>query len=169
MPKITSLRELLLHELRDIYSAEKQSLKAYPKIMKAAKHEELKEALDAHRVQTEGQVARLEQVFEKLGVPAKAVKCLAMEGLIKEAQEMLAEDISADLLDAAIIGSAQKMEHYEIASYGTVRTFAEILEEDEVVDLLQETLDEEKETDEKLSELAENVVNADAEDTSDDE
>jgi ferritin-like metal-binding protein YciE len=161
--KIKSLRDLFLHELRDLYSAEKQLLKALPKMAKAATHEELQEAFEEHLGQTEEQVQRLEQVFEALGEKPKAEKCLAMEGLIAEAQNLLKEDMPAAVLDAALIGAAQKVEHYEIAGYGTVRTFAEMLDEDEAVDLLEQTLEEEKETDARLTEIAESLVNTDAE------
>lgn len=161
--KIKSLRDLFLHELRDLYSAEKQLLKALPKMAKAATHEELKEAFEEHLAQTEEQVQRLEQVFESLGEKPKAEKCLAMEGLIAESQELLKEDMPDNVLDAALIGAAQKVEHYEIAGYGTVRTFAEMLDEDEAVDLLEQTLEEEKETDARLTEIAESLVNTDAE------
>ncbi len=163
MAKIKTLRDLFLHELRDLYSAEKQILKALPKMTKAATHEELKAAFEEHLTQTEEHVSRLEQVFESLGEKAKAEKCLAMEGLLAEGAQTMEEDMPDQLMDAALIGSAQRVEHYEMAGYGTVRTWAEILEEDDAVDLLTQTLDEEKETDEKLTEIAESLVNVDAE------
>ncbi len=161
--KIKSLRDLFLHELKDLYSAEKQLLKALPKMIKATKHEELQAAFEEHLQQTEEHVSRLDEIFELLGTNNRGEKCLAMEGLIEEGQRMLKEDIAPEVLDAALIAQAQRIEHYEIAGYGTVRTFAEILDEDEAVDLLQETLDEEKETDEKLTEIAESIVNTEAE------
>jgi ferritin-like metal-binding protein YciE len=163
MSKIKSLRDLLLHELKDLYSAEKQLLKALPKMAKATSHEELKAAFEEHLEQTEEQVTRLEQVFESLGEKPKAEKCLAMEGLIAEAQKTMGEDMPEAVMDAALIAAAQRVEHYEIAGYGTVRTFAEILEEDEAAGLLEQTLEEEKETDERLTEIAESLVNPDAE------
>jgi ferritin-like metal-binding protein YciE len=163
MAKIKSLHDLFVHELRDLYSAEKQLLKALPKMAKAAVHEELKEGFQEHLAQTEEHVSRLEEIFEKLGVSSRGEKCAAMEGLIEEGKKIMEEDISDNVLDAALIAAAQRVEHYEIAGYGTAKTFAEILGEDEAVDLLEQTLDEEKETDVKLTELAENNINAEAE------
>lgn len=163
MAKIKSLHDLFVHELRDLYSAEKQLLKALPKMAKAATHEELKEGFEQHLSQTEEHVTRLEEIFEKLGVSSRGEKCAAMEGLIEEGKKIMEEDISDNVLDAALIAAAQRVEHYEIAGYGTAKTFAEILGQDEAVDLLEQTLDEEKETDVKLTELAENNINADAE------
>jgi ferritin-like metal-binding protein YciE len=161
--KIDSLRTLLEEELKDIYSAEKQLLKALPKMAKQASSDELRTALEEHLEVTQGHVERLEEVFELLGKPAKAKTCKAMQGLIEEASEMMEEDMADDVMDAAIIGSAQKVEHYEIASYGTVRTWAQHVGEDQVVELLQETLDEEGEADKRLTELAESFVNEEAE------
>jgi ferritin-like metal-binding protein YciE len=163
MAKIKSLHDLFVHELRDLFSAEKQLLKALPKMAKAATHEELKEGFEQHLQETEAQVERLEQIFEKLGVSSRGEKCVAMEGLIEEGKKLMEEEMPENVLDAALIGAAQKIEHYEIAGYGTAKTFAEILSEDEAADLLEQTLNEEKETDTKLTELAENNVNADAE------
>jgi ferritin-like metal-binding protein YciE len=163
MAKIKSLQDLFVHELRDLYSAEKQLLKALPKMAKAATHEELKEGFEAHLAQTEEHVSRLDEIFEKLGISSRGEKCAAMEGLIEEGKKIMEEDISDNVLDAALIAAAQRVEHYEIAGYGTAKTFAEILGHDEAVDLLEQTLDEEKETDVKLTELAENNINADAE------
>lgn len=161
--KIKTLRDLFIHELRDLHSAEKQLLKALPKMIKVTKHEELQSAFEAHLQQTEEHVNRLDEIFEILGVPSRGEKCLAMEGLIEECQKLLKEEVSPEVLDAALIAQGQRIEHYEIAAYGTARTFAEILDEDEAGDLLQETLDEEKETDEKLTEIAESIVNIEAE------
>ena len=169
MAKIESLNELLEEELKDIYSAEKQLLKALPKMAKKATSEELVAALEEHLEVTQGHVARLEEVFEALGKPAKAKTCKAMQGLIEEATEMMEEDADDAVMDAAIISSAQKVEHYEIASYGTVRTWARLCGEEEAADLLQETLDEEGEADQKLTELAENFVNPEAEAADDDD
>jgi len=162
--KIDSLDILLEEELKDIYSAEKQLLKALPKMAKKASSEELRAALEEHLTVTEGQVARLEEVFEALGKTAKAKTCKAMQGLIEEATELMQEDADDAILDAGIIAAAQKVEHYEIASYGTVRTWARLCGEEDAAELLQETLDEETEADQKLTDLAENFVNPAAED-----
>jgi ferritin-like metal-binding protein YciE len=167
MAKIKSLHDLFVHELRDLYSAEKQLLKALPKMAKAATHEELKEGFEEHLSQTEEHVSRLEEIFEKLGVSGRGEKCAAMEGLIEEGKKILEEEMPDNVRDAALIAAAQRVEHYEIAGYGTAKTFAEILGEDEAVDLLEQTLDEEKETDVKLTELAESTINADAETVTD--
>ena len=167
--KIESLNELLAEELKDIYSAEKQLLKALPKMVKKASSEELRNALDEHLEVTQGQVARLEEVFAALGKPAKAKTCKAMQGLLEEAKEIMEEDATPAVLDAGIIAAAQKVEHYEIASYGTVRTWARLCGEEEAAELLQETLDEEAEADKRLSELAENFVNPEAESGDDEE
>ena len=167
--KIDSLKTLLEEELKDIYSAEKQLLKALPKMMKAASSDDLKVALDEHHKVTRNQVTRLEEVFGALGKPAKAKTCKAMQGLIEEATEMMEEDAEDAVMDAAIIASAQKVEHYEIATYGTVRTWARLCGEEEAAGLLQETLDEEGEADKRLSELAESFVNPKAEASGDDE
>lgn len=159
-----SLKELLQEELKDIYSAEKQLLKALPKMAKKASSDELRSALEEHLEVTRGQVERLEQVFESLGQPAKAKTCKAMQGLVEEATEIMGEDAEDAVMDAGIIAAAQKVEHYEIASYGTVRTWARACGENEAAELLQETLDEEGEADKRLTELAERVVNPEAED-----
>jgi len=157
-----SLRELYINELKDLYNAETQLVKALPKMAKASSHAELRRGFEEHLRQTSEHVSRLEQIFEKLGEKPTGKKCLGMEGLVKEGAEVMSADYENGLMDAAIIGAAQKVEHYEIAGYGTVRTFAELLGEDEHVSLLQQTLDEEKETDAKLSQMAEQV-NAEAE------
>ncbi len=159
---IDSLKELLEEELKDIYSAEKQLLKAMPKMAKTATSPELRAALQEHMEVTRGQVERLEQVFAALGKPAKAKTCKAMKGLLEEAKEIMEEDAEEEVLDAGIIAAAQKVEHYEIASYGTVRTWARAVGENEAADLLQETLDEEGEADHRLTELAESIVNPNA-------
>ena len=161
---IDSLKELLEEELKDIYSAEKQLLKALPKMAKKATSPELRSALQEHLQVTEGQVERLEQVFAALGKPAKAKTCKAMQGLLEEGKEIMEEDAEDAVMDAGIIAAAQKVEHYEIASYGTVRTWARACGEQEVADLLQETLDEEGEADQRLTALAESVVNPEAQD-----
>jgi ferritin-like metal-binding protein YciE len=163
MAKLSSLEDLLVHELQDIYHAEGQILKALPKMIKAASHPELKSAFEEHRLQTEGQVARLEEVFKLLGIPAKGKKCEGMAGLLEEGRKTMAEDAEPAVLDAALIGAAQKVEHYEIAAYGCVCTYAEMLGRDEVHELLGQNLDEEEETDQRLTALAETVINVDAE------
>lgn len=156
------LSDLLEDELKDIYWAEKALLKAMPKMIKKATSEELIAALENHITQTEGQIERLEKVFEIVGVKAVAKKCEAMEGLIKEAEELMEETEEGMTRDAAIISAAQKIEHYEIASYGTLKSFAQTLDHMEAVDLLEETLDEEKETDALLTEIAESSINMEA-------
>jgi ferritin-like metal-binding protein YciE len=157
---VRSLENLLLDQLKDLYSAEKQITKALPKMAKAASREELRAAFEEHLTQTEGQIERLDQAFEKMGHNARAKKCVAMEGLIEEAKEHLEEEMEPGVLDAALIASAQKVEHYEIAAYGTARTWAQEIGQQEVADLLQQTLDEEAATDRKLTELATGRVNA---------
>ena len=164
MPKLASLDDLLVHELQDIYNAESQILKALPKMIKAATHPDLKQAFEEHRQQTEGQVRRLEQSFKLLGVPAKGRKCEGMAGLIEEGKKVMEEDAAPPVRDAALISAAQKVEHYEIASYGCVCTYAEMLGYDQVHDLLGQNLDEEETTDQRLTALAENVINQEAED-----
>jgi ferritin-like metal-binding protein YciE len=161
--KLKTLRDLYVHELKDIYSAEKQITKALPKMAKAASHEELVEGFEEHLAQTEQQIERLETILEGLGESTRGEKCKGMEGLLEEGKKMMEEDAAPEVLDAALIAAAQKVEHYEIASYGTIRTYAEMLGEDEAVQLLQQTLDEEIETDEKLTELAESAINVEAE------
>jgi ferritin-like metal-binding protein YciE len=167
MAKLKSLDDLLVHELQDIYNAEGQILKALPKMIKAASHPELQSAFEEHLEQTEGQVERLDQVFKLLGVPAKGKRCEGMAGLLEEGKKTMEEDALPSVMDAALIAAAQKVEHYEIASYGCVCTYAEMLGYDQVHDLLGQTLDEEEATDEKLSALAENVINVDAEEGED--
>src|SRR6187401_2057603 len=163
MPAVNSLRELLIEELRDIYDAEKRLTKALPKISKASSHDELKSAIDAHLEETREHVTRLEQAFDALDTPARAKTCAAMKGLIEEGDEHAGEDYADEgLKDAAIIGSEQRVEHYEIAAYGTAIAHAKLLELDDVVALLESTLEEEKAADSKLTEIAESVVNLDA-------
>src|SRR5829696_3222845 len=160
--KMNTLKELYLEELKDIYDAENQILKALPKMAKEATNEELRAAMELHLDQTQTQIERLEQVFEELGEKAKGKKCEAAKGLIEEAKSMMEDAEDDDTRDAAIIAAAQKIEHYEIATYGTLRTYAELLGFDEQAELLQETLDEEKETDENLTELAVTCINMEA-------
>jgi ferritin-like metal-binding protein YciE len=152
-----AMRELYVAELRDLYNAETQLTKALPKMAKAASSPELRQAFEEHLRQTSEQVSRLEQIFEMLEEKPTGKKCLGMEGLVKEGAETMKEDYEGHVMDAAIIGAAQRVEHYEIAGYGTVREFAELLGENEHVSLLEETLEEEKETDEKLTQLAEQI------------
>jgi ferritin-like metal-binding protein YciE len=154
--------KLFEDELKDIYWAEKALTKAIPKMVKNATSDELVEALESHLQETEGQVERLEQVFESIEKKAVAKKCEAMAGLVKEAEEIMKEADKGAMRDAAIISAAQKVEHYEIATYGTLRTFAQTLGLDEVVSLLEETLNEEKGADEKLTEIAESTINVEA-------
>lgn len=159
MAAMEDLRDLLVDELRDIYDAEHRITKALPKMRKAAGSEELKEAFDMHLQETEGQIDRLEQIFDLLDEPAKRKKCEGILGLLEEGEEKMEEDAHQAVLDAALIASAQKVEHYEIASYGTLRTYAQLLGNDQVAALLEETLEEEKATDEKLTALAEAGIN----------
>jgi ferritin-like metal-binding protein YciE len=152
-----SLRDLYVAELRDLYNAETQLVKALPKMAKASSNAELRQGFEEHLRQTSEHVSRLEQIFDMLGEKPTGKKCLGMEGLVKEGAETMKEDYENALMDAAIIGAAQRVEHYEIAGYGTVRAFAELLGENEHVPLLDQTLDEEKQTDDKLTQLAEQV------------
>src|SRR3954462_8920186 len=140
--QLDSLEELFVSELKDLYGAENQLLKALPKMAKAAKSKPLQNAFNKHLKQTEGHVARLEKVIEQLGVSARGPKCAAMEGLIEEGQEIIDEDANPDVKDAALIAAAQRVEHYEMAGYGCVRTFANLLGYEAAAKLLQETLDE---------------------------
>ena len=156
MPE-NSLQELYVEQLRDLYSAENQLVKALPKMVKAAQSDALRRGFEQHLAQTKGHVDRLEQIFSAMDESPKGSKCAGMEGLVEEGEEVIREQSGSDALDSGLIASAQRVEHYEIAGYGTVRTFAELLGEQEAVNLLQQTLDEEKETDEKLTELAKQV------------
>src|SRR5436190_20731087 len=141
---MNQLRETFIEELKDIYDAEKQLLKALPKMSKAAKHEELKEAFESHLHETQEHVRRLEQVFKTMGQPAKGKKCKAMQGLVEEGEELISEEEG----DAALICAAQTVEHYEIASYGSLESWAKLMGEEEAANLLSETLGEEKSADE---------------------
>ena len=152
--KHNALMELYVDELRDIYNAENQLVKALPKMAKAATSGELRTGFEEHLEQTRGHVQRLDQIFKALGEKPSGKRCKGMEGLIAEGQEMMDEDFEDDAMDAALISAAQRVEHYEIAAYGTVHTYAELLGEDEAAQLLEQTLEEEKETDQKLTELA---------------
>lgn len=157
-----SLQKLYIEQLQDAYSAEEQILEALPKMMEQTKHAELKRAFQQHYQQTEQQVQRLERIFEDLGEKPGEKKCKGMEGLIKEGEEAIKEFTDSDVLDAALISAAQAVEHYEMARYGCCRTYAHLLGLSEHAELLQRTLDEEGDTDHKLTELAETVVNIDA-------
>ena len=160
--KLNTLKQLYIEELRDLYSAENQLLKALPKMAKGASSDELKLAFENHLDQTKVHVERLEEIFERLDETPKGKTCQAMKGLVEEGSEILEEDGEESVLDAGIIAAAQKVEHYEVASYGTVRTFAQLLGEDEAAELLQETLDEEGEADKLLTQLAQEIVNPEA-------
>ena len=151
------LRELYIDELKDLHNAENQLVKALPKMAKAASSEELRQGFEEHLEQTKEHVQRLEEVFKALDESPKGKKCVGMEGLVKEGSEIMKEDFDDAVLDAALIGAAQRVEHYEIAAYGTVAAFAKLLGETQHASLLEETLEEEKETDEKLTELAEEI------------
>jgi ferritin-like metal-binding protein YciE len=156
---VKTVQDLLVDELRDIYHAEKQLLKALPKMVKAASSDKLRQAFEDHLEETRGQVERLEQVFEQLEMPARAKRCEAMAGLIEEAQEMVDEIKTPEVLDAALITAAQKVEHYEIASYGSVHALAQASGREEVAQLLSQTLEEEKAADQKLNQIALSDVN----------
>jgi ferritin-like metal-binding protein YciE len=160
--KLKTLQDLFHHELKDLYSAETQLLKALPKMAKAATNEDLKAGFEEHLEQTKGHVQRLEQIAESLELRLTGHKCKAMEGLVEEGSELISEDADDTVRDAGLIGAAQRVEHYEIAAYGTARAFAQCLGHDEAADLLEQTLGEEKATDEKLTDLAESVINAEA-------
>ncbi|MBI2269112.1 MAG: ferritin-like domain-containing protein [Bacteroidetes bacterium] len=156
------LRELFEDELKDIYWAEKALVKAIPKMIKESTSEELAAALSDHLSVTKEQVSRVEEIFDSIGAPAEVKKCEAMAGLIKESEQIMKYSEKGFVRDAGIISAAQKVEHYEIASYGTLAAFAKILGENKAVTLLNETLNEEKEADERLSEIAESSINIEA-------
>jgi ferritin-like metal-binding protein YciE len=162
MMTVKTTRELLIDELRDIYHAEKQLVKALPKMAKAAKAAKLRQAFEHHLEETKGQVERLDQVFEQLDVRSSGKRCEAMEGLIEEAKEMIEVIKTPEVLDAALIVGAQKVEHYEIASYGSVCALADALGQGDVRQLLEQTLDEEKAADQKLTQLAISEINKSA-------
>ena len=159
---LNTLEKLYIEELRDLYNAENQLLKALPKMAKGASSPELKDAFEKHLEQTKGHVQRLEELFEQRDENPKGKTCKAMKGLVEEGSEILKEEGEDSVLDAGIIVAAQKVEHYEIASYGSVRTFANLLGKDEEAKVLQSTLDEEAETNEILNQLAEGIVNQEA-------
>jgi ferritin-like metal-binding protein YciE len=159
---IKTTRELLVDELRDIYHAEKQLVRALPKMAKAAKSAKLRQAFEQHLDETKGQVERLEQVFEQMDTRSSGKRCEAMEGLIEEAKEMMEEIKTREVLDCALIMGAQKVEHYEIAAYGSACALAEALGQNNIKQLLEETLNEEKAADQKLNQLAISEVNKSA-------
>jgi ferritin-like metal-binding protein YciE len=152
-----SLRQLYIDELKDLYSAETQIVKALPKLAKASSSAELRQAFEEHLRQTSQQVSRLEEIFDMLDEKSTGKKCLGMEGLVKEGAETMKEEYAGALMDAALIGVAQRVEHYEIAGYGTVRAFSELMGEVDHVNLIEQTLQEEKQADEKLTRLAEEI------------
>ncbi len=160
--KLETLRDLYIEQLEDLYDAEQQLTKALPKMAKTAHNAKLKSAFENHLRQTEGHVQRLEQAFGLLNMKAKAKTCKAMKGLVEEGNEMVKENADADVKDAGLIAAAQRVEHYEIAAYGTVRTYAQLLGQREAVQLLQQTLDEEGEADKLLTQLAMTGINLDA-------
>jgi Uncharacterized protein conserved in bacteria len=160
--KMQTLDDLYTNMLKDLYSAEKQLVKALPKMAKNAQASDLQRAFQEHLKQTEGHVERIERIFSDLGSSPRGKKCVGMEGLVEEGNELLQEQIDPDVLDAGLIAAAQKVEHYEIASYGTVRTWAERLGYNQAAQLLQQTLDEEGDANKKLTQLAESHINMEA-------
>ena len=166
---MNSLQELYVEELKDLYNAEQQLLKALPKMAKAASDRQLQRAFTNHEKQTQRQVKRLERIFRQLGESPRGKKCKGMEGLIEEGQDLIKERPEPEVLDAGLIAAAQRVEHYEIAAYGTARTYAQQLGMPEQASLLQETLDEEGQTDKLLTALAESSINIEAEHADDDE
>lgn len=157
---LKSLESLFVEELQDLYDAEKQITSALPKMAKAANSKELKQGFEEHLEQTKEQISRLEQIFDELEEKPTGKKCVGMEGLIKEGEKLIEEkNADPDARDAGLIAAAQKVEHYEIAGYGTARTYAEQLGKDHFADLLQTTLDEEYQTDEKLTSMAVERIN----------
>ncbi|MDB6072337.1 MAG: hypothetical protein JWL81_3508 [Verrucomicrobiales bacterium] len=157
--ELSTLKELYIHELQDLYSAETQLVEALPLIAEAASDPDLKAAFEAHLEETQIHVTRLEKVLELVGAETGGEKCKGMEGLLLEGQSLIEEDPDPETLDAGLIVAAQKVEHYEIAGYGSVRAFAELLGDDEAVEILSDTLEEEKSADEKLTHLAMTVIN----------
>lgn len=159
---VNSMKDLFIHELRDLYDAENQILDALPKMAGKSSHQDLKNAFEEHRLQTEQHVRRLEGIFDELGEQPKGVKCKGIRGIISEGEEILKDDVEPDVRDAAMIAAAQRVEHYEMAAYGAARTYARMLGDENSARRLQETLDEEGETNRKLTALAESRVNPDA-------
>ncbi|WP_242919114.1 YciE/YciF ferroxidase family protein [Pontibacter liquoris] len=161
--KLNNLKDLMIHELKDIYSAEHQITKALPKMMEACSSEKLRAAFQDHLQVTKMQIERLDNVFDMLGMKAQSEHCKAMEGIIKECESMMSERADKSVMDAALIGCAQRVEHYEIAAYGTVCTYAKQLNMTDVMNQLLMTLDEEKATDQRLTMIAEETINIRAE------
>lgn len=168
MRSSASFDKLFVDQLKDMYNAEKQIVRALPKMARAAHSPELRSALEEHLEITQEQVSRLEEVFETMGHRAAGKTCKGMQGLIEEGQEIVEEDLAPDVRDAGMIAAAQKVEHYEIAAYGTLRTLAQMKGDQRVAELLQQTLDEEYEADKRLTRLAESSVNEKAIEESDD-
>ena len=162
--QMQNLEDLLKEDLKDVLHAENQIVKALPKMIKKTSNAELRDAMSTHLEETKGHVERVEQVMELLGMPVRGKTCKAMQGIIEEGKEVMEEDSEDDVMDAALIGAAQKVEHYEIATYGTLCTYAELLGLKEAKRLLGQNLEEEKMTDQKLSALAESVINLEAAD-----
>ena len=160
--KLNTIEDLFLQELKDLYSAENQLVKALPKMAKAATNADLQAGFEEHLEQTKGHVERLDKIAEQLGVKLTGHKCKAMEGLIEEGSELIEEDADDSVRDAGLIGAAQRVEHYEIAGYGTARALASRLGHKDIAKILTQTLEEEKETDAKLTDLAESTVNEEA-------
>ncbi len=167
--ELSNLQDLMVENLKDLYSAEQQLLKALPKVAKKVENEQLREAFTLHIRETEDQVKRLEQIFNKLGEKPTGKKCKGMEGLIEENKELLEEDADPDVLDAGLIVGSQKIEHYEIAGYGSAVTFAKLLGNQEAARLLALSLDEEERTDKKLTQIAESSINVQAASGADDD
>jgi ferritin-like metal-binding protein YciE len=154
---VESIQDLFVEELKDLYSAEKQIIKALPKMAKAASSDELRQAFESHLEETNGHVDRLEQIFEILGKSSRGKSCEGMKGLLSEGAELIDEIEKGDVLDAGLISAAQRVEHYEISGYGSVRAYAELLGNSQVADLLRAILDEEKAADEKLTQISKTV------------
>ena len=169
MAELDSLRKLYVEEIKDLYSAERQILQALPRMIKAASHPQLKRAFTKHEAQTKKHVQRLEQIARGLGEKPTGKKCVGMEGVIKEGKELIAEKPEPNVLDAGLIAAAQHVEHYEMAGYGTCRTWARLLGRTKDQALLQTTLDEEQATDKLLTDIAESQINIDAESPEDEE
>ncbi len=161
--ELNTLKDLYIHELKDLYSAEKQLTQALPKMAEAATHEDLAAGFETHLAETEEHVSRLETILQSHDQTTEGPKCKGMEGLIKEGQEMIEEDAEDEVRDAGLISAAQRVEHYEMAGYGCARSYAEMLSDDKGAELLQQTLDEESATNQKLTDLAESVINLQAE------
>ena len=159
---LDSLQSLLLNELKDVYHAEKQLVEALPRMAKAADSAELQQAFSDHLAETKGQVERLERILQELGQPARGKRCKGMEGLLEEGKEIMQEEGEPAVIDAALIAAAQRVEHYEIAAYGCLRTYAQLLGHENAAKLLSQTLAEEEAADEKLTTIGERSVNAEA-------